>query len=338
MLFDCVMRRLTPRQLAEIMASGPPRKRAPRPIRWQFPIAIENQYAQELEALAARWFDMVGQALLPALERIERPSTVEQQHETLLVDVAPRPDYFFRGDAEPEPDDLEPQPLPAMRARLLGSEYDAVQVEELLRSLRIGYEATQGAIPSIVATAMAGVDSFNAEQASRVFRSVLGVDIVAPSTGISPILEAAIQQRARLITRYTDDMIAKTERLVDEAVRTGMRASALANDIEALGKKSRGEAERIARDQIASANGELTKARQEQVGVTTYVWRTMNDERVRKDHAKLDGTIHRWDEPPIVDSRTGRRRNPGGDYQCRCYAEPDMTDIFLAAKKIRGDA
>lgn len=30
----------------------------------------------------------------------------------------------------------------------------------------------------------------------------------------------------------------------------------------------------------------------------------------------------RWDNPPVVDEKTGRRCHPGKDYQCRCCALP----------------
>ena len=48
---------------------------------------------------------------------------------------------------------------------------------------------------------------------------------------------------------------------------------------------------------------------------TYYVWRTREDEKVRPSHAANDGKIFAWDNPPP----TG---NPGGDFGCRCRAEP----------------
>jgi peptidoglycan hydrolase-like protein with peptidoglycan-binding domain len=43
-----------------------------------------------------------------------------------------------------------------------------------------------------------------------------------------------------------------------------------------------------------------------------YIWRTVEDSKVRKDHAALNRTIRRWDDAP----------DPGEDYNCRCWAEP----------------
>ena len=51
-------------------------------------------------------------------------------------------------------------------------------------------------------------------------------------------------------------------------------------------------------------------------GFQYYVWTTRKDDRVRPDHARLEGRIINWNDPPIVDLRSGRRRHPGEDYNC----------------------
>ena len=46
-----------------------------------------------------------------------------------------------------------------------------------------------------------------------------------------------------------------------------------------------------------------------------YVWRTMEDEKVRDSHAVREGHIYNWNLAPVGG-------HPGEDYNCRCYAEP----------------
>lgn len=46
-----------------------------------------------------------------------------------------------------------------------------------------------------------------------------------------------------------------------------------------------------------------------------YIWRTEKDEKVRGSHAKRDGQIFDYSNPPVGG-------NPGEDYNCRCWAEP----------------
>ena len=81
-------------------------------------------------------------------------------------------------------------------------------------------------------------------------------------------------------------------------------------------------AQLLARDQVLKLNNSVTQARHQAAGVTEYIWRTSRDERVRSRHKELEGTQQAYASPPIVDRRTGRRAHPGGDYQCRCTAEP----------------
>ncbi len=65
-------------------------------------------------------------------------------------------------------------------------------------------------------------------------------------------------------------------------------------------------------------NGDLSKFRQTNLGITQYVWEDSDDTRVRATHAAHDGKIFQWDKPPLD---TG---HPGEDYQCRCWANPDF--------------
>ena len=57
-------------------------------------------------------------------------------------------------------------------------------------------------------------------------------------------------------------------------------------------------------------------------GFEYYVWTTRKDNKVRPDHARLEGRICNWSDPPVVDLRSGRRAHPSGDYNCRCTAAP----------------
>lgn len=55
-----------------------------------------------------------------------------------------------------------------------------------------------------------------------------------------------------------------------------------------------------------------------------YVWRVPPDfsSRTRPEHLRLNGRKFRWDDPPVINARTGERGHPGHDGHCRCFAEP----------------
>lgn len=54
---------------------------------------------------------------------------------------------------------------------------------------------------------------------------------------------------------------------------------------------------------------------QEALGLTSYIWRSRDDDRVRALHAERDDQVFAWTAPP-----TGG--HPGEEWNCRCTAEP----------------
>lgn len=79
----------------------------------------------------------------------------------------------------------------------------------------------------------------------------------------------------------------------------------------------------IARDQIGSLNGQLSEIRQKAAGIDSYVWRTMQDERVRQTHRVRDYKTYKWSDPGI---------RPGSEINCRCVASPVFPDYDLLIK------
>lgn len=102
------------------------------------------------------------------------------------------------------------------------------------------------------------------------------------------------------------------------AAGENLRVEELRDQIEQAFEVTRSKANFIARDQTLKLNGQIVQQKQVAAGIEEYVWTTSGDERVREDHAALDGTTQRWDDPPVVDEADGRTANPGEDYQCRC--------------------
>jgi SPP1 gp7 family putative phage head morphogenesis protein len=144
-------------------------------------------------------------------------------------------------------------------------------------------------------------------------------------------IEAAVQAHVALIRGISDDLVRRITITVLKAAQGGERQSALAKTLAKQFKFSNNRAKLIARDQMASFNAALNKARQTQVGVKRYEWSTSMDERVRGNpeglypharpsHWAREGKIYNWSQPP-----TGG--HPGEDIQCRCTAIPVIGKI-----------
>lgn len=171
------------------------------------------------------------------------------------------------------------------------------------------------------------VESWNGKQWMKITGNALGMDVLAAEPWLKDVMAGFVQQNAALITGLTDDIAAKLEARIIAGVTQGRTAEAIARSIQegsrdedGLMTMSRKRARFIARDQIGKLNGQLTRFRQTSLGIGHYKWRTMLDGKVRDAHKVREGKRFSWDKPPDGGA-------PGEDYNCRCYAEPDFTDI-----------
>jgi SPP1 gp7 family putative phage head morphogenesis protein len=147
----------------------------------------------------------------------------------------------------------------------------------------------------------------------------LGVDIFSDDQALQGLLQAFIIENIDLIQNTTHEFSRSASEIINDAVRRGLPYRSVADDIQERLNIAKRHARVIARDQIGKAYGDITKHRQEEIGITSYIWRTARDPRVRDDHASREGKRFRWSEPP-----TGG--HPGKAILCRCYAEPVLPD------------
>ena len=124
------------------------------------------------------------------------------------------------------------------------------------------------------------------------------------------------------IKKWAAEEINKIREVAEKHVREGKRPSELAEAIKKIKKVSDSKAAFLARNETGLFLSAFRSAKNQEVGIQTYRWRTMRDSRVRPDHQALEGRVFRYDSPPIIDTRTGDRGNPGQIYNCRCVDIP----------------
>lgn len=138
-------------------------------------------------------------------------------------------------------------------------------------------------------------------------------------------VDAWRRQNVDLITRMTSEQLDQVADVLDRF--SGRNAFDVADELQKTFSFTRSRAELIARDQILKLNASITQDAHRQAGIEEYIWSTSKDSSVRDSHEKLDGRRFRYDDPPVVDERTGRTANPGEDYQCRCVAIPVLPEL-----------
>lgn len=184
-------------------------------------------------------------------------------------------------------------------------------------------ERIESEFPESFATKMANgmlqrLNQQNHKQTVDSINNSIGVDvsqIIYSDKRIREELEVATIQNVNLIKSVKSGYLDDVRKSVVNAAVSGERHESIIKEIARVGRISEKRAKLIARDQTSKINSALTKARQEKLGVTEYIWSTSNDQRVRHDHAERDGKKFKWNEPPPDG-------HPGHAINCRCVAIP----------------
>ena len=163
------------------------------------------------------------------------------------------------------------------------------------------------------------------------FTKMVSVDIsdLLRDGPIAAALDTKIDENVRLIKLIKDIHLPKVVNAVADGVKEKLQDRPF--DRNFLDQYFKGEwkykdypLRRIARDQVNKAIGQFNEIRQTQLGIESYIWSAVLDNRVRPRHAENDGKEFYWNSPPPV---TGA---PGNQIQCRCVAVPVIPDIIAA--------
>jgi SPP1 gp7 family putative phage head morphogenesis protein len=173
------------------------------------------------------------------------------------------------------------------------------------------------------------VNEYNKEEWRKLIRSQYGVNPTNEDPGAyADLLDHWSFNNAKLIKDIPEKTLRQISQMTQDALMSGKSQDDLSSDIYDLFDDrldvTDSRADLIARDQVAKLNGKLTSSRQQDIGVDSYVWRTVGDERVRETHAEVDGQTFAWGTPPGETDFN----EPGEDYQCRCWAEPVLPEAL----------
>jgi len=173
----------------------------------------------------------------------------------------------------------------------------------------------------------------------KVISKTLGIDLLEDYYSgdfYKVALERWVSDNVDLIKTVPSNSLDKMKDIVYSSYMEGKPTTDIVKEIQRQYGMDKRHARLIARDQTAKLNAAITKHQQTDAGVSQYEWSTSRDGRVRAgditkggaldpmgdNHKRLEGGVFRWDDPPLVDRKRGRRCHPGEDYQCRCCALP----------------
>lgn len=204
----------------------------------------------------------------------------------------------------------------------------------LLDALRIGFD--QATHDNKIQTQLFNIGQrtadWNDEQWQNTLLQVLGVDVYRREQFLGSHIKSFVQEGSSLIKKLTENTYHDVATVLTRGIRSGDRVETIRKSLltetdlgPGVFRKVETRARLIARDQVGKLNGELTRTRQEAIGVKQYKWHTALDERVRGNPAGLypnadpshydrEGEIFDWATAP-------EGGHPGEAIQCRCWAE-----------------
>ena len=137
------------------------------------------------------------------------------------------------------------------------------------------------------------------------------------------------------ISKWAYERIPEMRQKVHNAVLNGYREDQVSKMLQTEYGIMERKAKFLAQNETSIMIAELKKATYTQMGFEEFIWNTILDSRERPLHRQLHGKIFRFDNPPVIDERTGQKGLPGQTYNCRCGLTPIRRDsVFFNQQDI----
>ncbi|MBW2672315.1 MAG: minor capsid protein [Deltaproteobacteria bacterium] len=155
--------------------------------------------------------------------------------------------------------------------------------------------------------------------------AVRGIDPTATDEWLEALIETAVEENVQYIKSVSAQYHREVRNIIIQGVKRGTNINDLKSAIAERAKVSQSRAKFIARDQLGSIYSDITRHRQQRMGLKKFRWVTARDERVRESHQVLDGQVFTWKDG--ARNERGEQIWPGTDYNCRCVAIPVAEEL-----------
>jgi SPP1 gp7 family putative phage head morphogenesis protein len=297
--------------------SKSPKKRKINPVRnlnWLFPFALERQYAREISKIMKELTAMATEGLRDNLNNwIEENKLLTDKKDGYKKDA-------FSDD-----------------------------IKQIIKNLLVFVRNKTPQARTLLSTMSINISDQNLSQWKRFTKKLVGVEVFGEELWEEEALKAWQENNLNLITGLTQEYAKKYSDIISKGLQFGETASSMAKKIARLNKgMTTTRAQLIARDQVASLHGQMTKQRQLDAGIDKYIWQIVGDERVRgkpggryptavPSHHLMSGTINKWSDNTVYsdDGEEFKKRTakmpkaiPGEEINCRCSALPFFEDLI----------
>lgn len=172
------------------------------------------------------------------------------------------------------------------------------------------------------------------KQSSRASASALKISLKKLSGGVTlktntinstlkTALKAAVEENVALIKSIAIDYQARVQKSVMRSITTGRGLQDLVPALEKYEGISKRHAKNMALDQTRKVYSTLNRDRLQESGVSEFEWlHSGGGQHPREEHIALSGQVFRFDDPPIINEKTGTRGLPAEEPNCGCTMTP----------------
>lgn len=148
--------------------------------------------------------------------------------------------------------------------------------------------------------------------------AVVGLNPISDNNVLRNYVKGKIQENVSLINSRYAWYWHSLEKDIYRSITSGGGITSITDAITNRTNMSKKHADLIANDQTGTIISQLDAYRAKSAGAEKYLWRSMEDRRVRPKHRELDGKTFRYGDPHGGDDG----QLPGEPIRCRCIAEP----------------
>jgi SPP1 gp7 family putative phage head morphogenesis protein len=266
------------------------------------------------------------------------PTRIEQDYAKQLVTIVRRAHRAWQPVIDALPGLIESAAKSAD-----GNRTDAGESRDLKGMIRRAVAEARASIPlkelhGLASKTAEKTSVYQKVQISRQVKAALGADPVFRDPGMAAKVQQFVHENVALVKRIPERLHGDLETMVSRAVAQGNLNKSLGEDIEERFGVSERHARLIARDQVTTFYARVNHARQKELGVKRFIWRTVQDERVRgtpggkypnaePSHYDLEGEEFSYDDPPQPPG-ADEPILPGQQICCRCWSSPVFDDII----------
>lgn len=198
-------------------------------------------------------------------------------------------------------------------------------VQEVLNLMSTSIDNVQSTqeLNSLASRYVYSVDSFSANKVKhktgtvQVKASTIAINPLENNTKLQEYAQAKIIENVSLINKLKETYKQQLQSDIYRLISNGSGITDLSHNISSRTGMALRHATLIANDQTGTILSQIDTYRNKKAGAEKYIWRSMEDGRVRPKHQELDGEVFEYDDPDGGDDG----QLPGEPINCRCYAD-----------------